>query len=67
MNGLMANCNTYVNCKEVDQYISRNNPYEIHPSIGMDLVALTKYAKKCKKLPKQLSETEISKFKKVKS
>lgn len=38
------------------------NPYELQPSIGIDLVALTRYAKANGKTLTELSETEIDLF-----
>lgn len=38
------------------------NPYELQPSIGIDLVALTRYAKANGKILTELSETEIDLF-----
>lgn len=45
MNGRVMNCNTYKNRKVVEQYLNEFNPYESRPSIKIDLVALTRYAK----------------------
>ena len=38
------------------------NPYELQPSIGIDLVALTRYARANGKTLTELSETEIDLF-----
>lgn len=64
MNGQMMKCNTYNNRTVVDEYVKMFNPYESRPSIGIDLVALTRYAKKNGKTVKQLSESEVELFKK---
>lgn len=64
MSGQMMKCNTYDNRRAVDQYIEMFNPYESRSSIGIDLVALTRYAKKNGKNIKQLSEREIELFRK---
>lgn len=64
MNGQTMKCNTYKNRNVVDQYIKMFNPYESRPSIGIDLVALTRYAKKNGKTVNQLSEGEVQLFKK---
>lgn len=64
MNGQMMKCNTYKNRTEVDEYVKMFNPYESRPSIGIDLVALTRYAKKNGKTVKQLSKREMELFKK---
>lgn len=64
MNGQMMKCNTYSNRKIVDQYVKMFNPYESRPSIGIDLVALTRYAKNNGKTVKELSENEVALFKK---
>ena len=64
MNGQMMKCNTYKNRNVVDQYIKMFNPYESRPSIGIDLVALTRYAKKNGKTVNQLSDGEVQLFKK---
>jgi len=63
----MMKCNTYDNRKIVDQYVEMFNPYESRTSIEIDLVALTRYAKDHKKTIKQLSEAEISLFRKAHS
>lgn len=62
MNGRVMNCNTYENRKIVEQYVKEFNPYESHPSIGIDLLALTRYAKKVGKKANELSELEIAPF-----
>lgn len=64
MNERVMNCNTYENRKIVEQYIKEFNPYEYHPSIGIDLLALTRYAKKVGKKATELSELEIVPFRK---
>lgn len=46
----------------VDQYLSMFNPYESRPSIAIDLVALTRCAKKHGKAVKDLSDDEIAAF-----
>ncbi len=63
MNGPMKKCNTARNQSIVDNYISKFNPYESKPSIGINLVALTRYAKKNGKTAKELSPEEVSLFK----
>ena len=63
MNGQMTKCNTYSNRKIVEQYVKKFNPYESRPSIGIDLVALTRYAKENGKVVKELSESEVALFK----
>ena len=62
MSGQMMNCNTYENHSTVEQYLKMFNPYETRPSIGIDLVALTRYAKKSNKTLKELSEEEVALF-----
>lgn len=64
MNGRMMKCNAARNQSIVDSYISKFNPYENEPSIGIDLVALTRYAKKNGKTAKELNPKEISLFRK---
>ena len=64
MNGRMMKCNTIRNQSIVDNYISEFNPYENKPSIGIDLVALTRYARQNGKTAKELSSKEISLFRK---
>lgn len=64
MSGQTMKCNTYENRKTVEQYVEMFNPYESRPSIGIDLVALTRYAKQNGKKANELSEKEISLFKK---
>ena len=65
MSGRVMNCNTYKNRKTVEKYLSNFNPYESHPSIGIDLVALTRYAKSVGKRTSELKESEIATFKKA--
>lgn len=62
MNGPTMKCNTAKNRTTVEQYLSMFNPYESRPSIAIDLVALTRYAKKHGKVVKDLSENEIAAF-----
>lgn len=62
MSGLTIKCNTAKNCMIVDQYLSMFNPYESRPSIAIDLVALTRCAKKHGKAVKDLSDDEIAAF-----
>lgn len=64
MSGQMMKCNTYENRKMVEQYVEAFSPYESRPSIGIDLVALTRYAKQNGKRTDELSEQEIARFKK---
>lgn len=61
MNGQVKKCD---NRKIVEKYIETFNPYEGRPSIDIDLVALTRYAKEQGKEVKELSETEIALFRK---
>lgn len=62
MTGLMKSCNVYSNRKTVEQYISNLNPYENRPSIGIDLLALTRYARANNKKPEDMGETEVAAF-----
>ena len=62
MNGRVMNCNTYKNRKVVEQYLNEFNPYESRPSIKIDLVALTRYAKSIGKKANELKENEITVF-----
>ena len=64
MSGRVMKCNTYENRKVVEQYVKEFNPYESRPSIGIDLLALTRYAKKIGKKANELNESEIMLFKK---
>jgi len=64
MNGRMMKCNTIRNQSIVDNYISEFNPYENKHSIGIDLVALTRYARQNGKTAKELNSKEISLFRK---
>lgn len=64
MNGQMMNCKTYENRKKVDNYIEIFNPYESNPSIGIDLVAVSRYAKEIGKKLDELTEQELFMFKK---
>lgn len=57
-------CNTYENRKLVDDFIQMFNPYEVAPSIGINLVELSRYAKKHNKKISELSEEEMIMFKK---
>ena len=66
MNGRVMNCNTYKNRQIVDQYIRDFNPYESSPSIKIDLVALTRYAKSVGKKANELKEDEIKAFRRQK-
>lgn len=66
MSGRVMNCNTYENRKVVEQYVKEFNPYESCPSIGIDLLALTRYAKKIGKKANELSESEMALFRKRK-
>ena len=65
MNGQMKKCNTYENRKVVEEYLKEFSPYENRASIAIDLVELTRYAKKNGREIKELSEEEILMFKKV--
>ena len=62
MNGQMKNCNVYNNREIVDKYIEEFNPYESRTSIGIDLLALTRYAKVNNKKLEELKEEEIDQF-----
>lgn len=62
MSGPTMKCNTAKNRTTVEQYLSMFNPYESRPSIAIDLVALTRYAKKHGKVAKDLSDSEIAAF-----
>ena len=62
MNGQVMNCNTYENRKIVENYVNEFNPYENHPSIDIDLVALTRYAKNLGKKTSDLTSAEIASF-----
>lgn len=64
MNGRVMNCNTYKNRKVVEQYLNEFNPYESQPSIKIDLVALTRYAKSVGKKANELKEDELASFRK---
>ena len=48
----------------VKKYIELYSPYKSNESLGINLVELTRYAKKVGKQPNELSEEEIEKFKK---
>ena len=56
------NRNTNEKRKVVEQYIRNFPPYENHPSIGIDLVALTRRAKSVGKKANELTEEEIDLF-----
>ena len=62
MSGPTMKCNTAKNRTTVEQYLSMFNPYESRPSIAIDLVALTRYAKKHGQVAKDLSDNEIAAF-----
>ena len=62
MSGPTMKCNTAKNRTTVEQYLSMFNPYESRPSIAIDLVALTRYAKKHVTVAKDLSDNEIAAF-----
>lgn len=64
MSGQTMNYRTYENRKKVDEYIEKFNPYESKPSIGIDLVALSRYAKKIGKKLEELTEQELFMLKK---
>ena len=64
MTGQMKSCSVYRNRKVVEQYNAIMNPYESRPSIGIDLLELTRYAKANNKKPENMSEEEIALFKK---
>lgn len=64
MIGQVKNCNVYANRAIVEQYINDKNPYENRNPIGIDLLALTRYAKANNKKPEELQESEIDKFRK---
>lgn len=64
MNGQLMNCNTYENRKIVEQYVADFNPYESRDSIEIDLLALTRYAKKLGKKLNELDQNELNEFKK---
>lgn len=66
MNGQMVKCNTYRNQTAVDEYLKSFNPYESRSSIGIDLVAITRYAKRNGKTVKELSPREVELFKRKK-
>ena len=63
MNGQLMNCNTYENRKIVEQYVADFNPYESRTPIEIDLLALTRYAKKLGKKINELNEDELDAFK----
>lgn len=63
MSGQMMNYNTYKNRKKVDAYITVFNPYESKPSIGIDLVAVSRYAKEIGKKLDELTVQELVLFK----
>lgn len=63
MIGQMKNCSVYSNRKIVEQYIEKMNPYESRPSIGLDLLALTRYAKANNRKLEDMKEHELAKFK----
>ena len=67
MNGQMMKCNTYENRKRVEKYLKMFNPYESKPSIGIDLVAVSRYAKEHDKKLDELTEHELVIFKKNQS
>lgn len=60
----MMKCNTYENRKLVDGFIQMFNPYEVAPSIGINLVELSRYAKKHNKKISELMEEEMIMLKK---
>lgn len=62
MSGPTMKCNNAKNRTTVEQYLSMFNPCESRPSIAIDLVALTRYAKKHGKVVKDLSDNEIAAF-----
>lgn len=62
MTGEMTKCNTVENQSIVNRYLSEHNPYESELSIGIDLVALERYAKENGKTAKELSPEEIAMF-----
>ena len=62
--------NSYILCggnleqdKAIEDFIKRNNPYEAAESLGLNLQALARYAKEQGKLPDELTEEEVKKFK----
>ena len=59
----IAKCNTTKNQSVINRYLSKRNPYESVPSMRIDLVALTRYAKENNKTAKKLSPEEIALFK----
>ena len=64
MSGQVKNCNVYANREIVEQYISDKNPYENRNPIGINLLALTRYAKANNKKPEEMKESEIENFRK---
>lgn len=57
MTGKIAKCQSVVN-----RYLLEHNPYKSEMSIGIDLVALTRYAKENGKTAKELSPEKIAMF-----
>ena len=64
MIGQVKSCNVYANREIVEQYICDKNPYENRNPIGIDLLALTRYAKANNKKPEELQESKINYFRK---
>lgn len=58
----IAKCNTTKKQSVINRYLSEHNPYKSEPSMGIDLVALTRYAKENDKTAKELSSEEIAMF-----
>ena len=63
MSGQRKNSNMYEECEQVNLYLREFSPYESRESIGIDLLALTRYAKKNNKKTSELTEEEIDLFK----
>ena len=64
MTGQMKNYNLNSNKKIVEQYFNDFNPYESRTSIGIDLLALTRYAKAHNIKLEDMNDAEVAKFKK---
>jgi hypothetical protein len=50
------------NVKLTDNYYKAQNPYEVAPSCNINLVELSRYARKQGKALSELSEEEIKQF-----
>jgi len=62
MSGQTKKCSVFEKREIAEQYIREMNPYESRPSIAIDLVALTRYAKANNINLTELKESEIAMF-----